>query len=106
MSDISKLTLLDNQTYDLKDAQVRQQISPIENSSVASSAYGIGEYLQLNGILYITTAEIHVGDNLVVDTNIEEIKVSEELLKIIQIINDLGLSVVNGKLCVTYEVTT
>ena len=106
MPDISKFQALDNTVYNIKDLKGRQQISPIENSSVSTSSYVIGQYLQLDGILYITIAPIQIGDALVVDTNIEQVKISEELLKTIQMITDLGLSVVDGKLCVTYEVNT
>lgn len=51
----------------------------IEDTSVASKDYAVGEYLVYSMILYVVTAAITAGDTLTPDTNIRSTTVGEEM---------------------------
>ena len=95
---------------DQKDAIAREYIddklAPVETSP-ATAAHTAGSLLIYNGTLYKATADIAIGDTLMVGTNISVTDLDEvaSLLKsaISAKQNDLSLSVVSGKICMTYE---
>lgn len=52
--------------------KIRQSLAnSIENTSIASKAYNMGDYLWYNGKLCIVLTNIATGDNLVLDSNIQ-----------------------------------
>lgn len=69
-----------------------------EETSPAQAAHTIGSYLIYAGDLYKVISAISVGDTLTAGTNIRKTTVAEELEN-----NDVGFSVQNGILCVTFE---
>ena len=64
-----------------------------------SGGYGAGEYVYHEGKLYTFTAA-HTG--AWTGTDVEAVKLADEVSQLKSEIDDLGLSVVSGKLCVTY----
>ena len=76
--------------------------APVEDSTTSAHAYTVGKHLIYNEVLYKVTAPIAIGDALVVNTNISATNVITEVEASGQ---DIGLSIVDGKLCVTYETT-
>lgn len=57
-------------------------IAPIEETSTASRAYSVGNYLIYNQLLYQVTNSISSGDTITVGTNVERVLVSGELKEI------------------------
>lgn len=83
-----------------EDKKTRESIAPVEETATASQAYAAGEEFYYNGILYKATAAIAQGGTITPDTNCTTAdKVSTE----IKALKALGLSVVNGKVCQTYN---
>ena len=84
-----------------EDKKTRESIAPVEETATASQAYAIGEEFYRNGILYKATAAIAQGETITPGTNCTAAdKVSTE----IKALKALGLSVVNGKVCQTYNI--
>lgn len=92
MANVSKIKVPNGTTYNIKDSTARSNataantlatlamnnIATIE-SSTASKAYSVGDYLVLNGQLYEVTTAIDSGDTLTVGTNISATTVGDEL---------------------------
>lgn len=64
-----------------------------------SGGYGAGEYVYHEGKLYKFKAA-HTG--AWTGTDVEAVKLADEVSQLKSAIDELGLSVVSGKLCVTY----
>ena len=77
--------------------KIANSISP-EETSPAQTARTIGSYLIFAGDLYEVISAISVGDVLTEGQNIRKTTIAEKLEN-----NDVGFSVQNGMLCVTYE---
>ena len=62
--------------YDLADGI---NIAEQELTSIASKRHAVGSYFIYNGILYITTVEILVGNTIIPDTNCKHVKLAEQI---------------------------
>lgn len=91
-----------NETRVIRDINGQQMLATIEASTTASKAYAVGDYLIANDKIYKVTAAIASGGTITVGTNVAEAKVGTELTELNRQISDLGLSVVSGKLNMTY----
>lgn len=99
IGDISKITTLTGDTYNVKDASAREQIDSISDSTskienlatieghVASKNYTIGEYVIIDGDLYRTTQNVSYGAQFKPNVNIVKTSVTEELEAILMHIN-------------------
>lgn len=62
---------------------LQEQITEnVETSTTASKAYGIGEYLTLNGVLYRVKSNIASGATITVGTNVEEKSINSAISNI------------------------
>lgn len=57
--------------------------SNIENSGKASKAYSINDFLMMNNTLYMVTANISSGEDIIVGTNVSQTTVGEQLTAIL-----------------------
>ena len=80
---------------------LENNIAPTEVSP-AESEHTVGSYLFYNGNYYEVTKAIAIDDTLTEGTNIEHTTVSDQLGQGGGT-TDIGLSVVGGQLCVTFE---
>lgn len=88
---------------DAKDKAYAANIAPVETSP-ATSGHLTGTQIIYNGVLYDVIADIDATDALVVGTNIAAADdVSEQISDVKQALSDLGLTVVDGKLCAVYN---
>ena len=71
--------------YDITD----KNIATIEETSTASQAYSVGDYLVYQGVLYKVTSAISQGGALTVGSNITSTSVGDELAKIESTVNGL-----------------
>lgn len=75
----------------------------INEKSPALAAHAAGTYIIYAGEFYKVTRDIAIGDVLTEGTNISKTTIAEELSKGGGGGGDTGLSIVDGKLCVTYD---
>jgi len=66
--------------YDLADGA--NLAASVEASSTAAHAHAIGEHFLYNGLVYVATQAIAVGDSISVGTNCDRIYVADKLLKL------------------------
>ena len=90
MSEIKEIRV-GGTNYDLTD----KNIATIEDTSTASQAYSVGEYLAYNGILYKVTTAISKGDPLTVGSNIASTLVGNELKAVNSAIDTLNANLTN-----------
>ena len=66
MADISSITLPDGSTYNLRDnSKVSlNSVAPVENSTTASEAHGLGSIFFLENILCRALSDISIGDTI------------------------------------------
>ena len=69
-------------------------LATIEETSTASQAYAVGDYMVYNGILYKVTQAITSGGTITVGTNITADKVGDELKGITASLTELESSLV------------
>ena len=79
-------------------------VATVETSSTSAHAYAIGDLFILNGVLYKATAAIAVGGTITAGTNCQTATVGGEVSDLKNTLNNLGLTVVDGKLCAVYNV--
>lgn len=84
-------------TYEIVDEQGRANIAP---SFSASTAYSAGDYVIYGGKLYQFTSGHAAG--AWTGSDAEETTVSEDITALKEDYQDLGLSVVDGALNITY----
>lgn len=85
-------------------ASAAKSIAPVENGTTAVSSYQIGKEFMRQGVLYKAKTAITAGDTLTLNTNYELADpVSTQLDNVKNALSDLGLTVVNGKLCAVYN---
>ena len=97
-------------------------IAPVEATTTASRAYQKGDFFVLSDKLYKAKAAITSGGTIVIGTNCEEVQVGSELKNLNNVtesiddleesvdelsntLSNLGLTVVDGKLCAVYSET-
>ena len=89
-----------------EDKKYAANVAPVETSP-ATATHTAGTQIIYNGVLYDVTADIAVNDALATTgagANIAAADdVSEQISNVKQALSDLGLTVVNGKLCVVYN---
>lgn len=78
-----------NETRTIRDLNGQQMLATIEESTTASKAYAVGDYLILNDKVYKVTVAIASGGTITVGTNITETKVGAELTNLNRQISDL-----------------
>ena len=78
MSDLSAIKL-NGTTYTLSDDYARDSMAKIEYGTLATKAYAVGDFLINNNHLYKVTSAIAIGVKFVVGTNIELVKLSDEV---------------------------
>ena len=78
MSDLSAIKL-NGTTYTLSDDYARDSMAKIESGTLATKAYAVGDFLINNNHLYKVTSAIAIGVKFVVGTNIELVKLSDEV---------------------------
>lgn len=76
--------------------------APTETSP-ASSPHAVGSFIIYGGKTYMVLEAIEKGDTLTAGTNITAAAVGGRIKAIEEGIAAKGLSVVNGRLCITYE---
>lgn len=89
-----------------EDKKYAANVAPVETSP-ATAAHIAGTQIIYNGVLYDVTADINANDPLATTgagANIAAAdKVSEQISNVKQALSDLGLTVVDGKLCAVYN---
>lgn len=89
-----------------QDKAYAANIAQVETSP-ATSAHTAGTQIIYNGVLYDVTADIAANDVLATTgagANIAAADdVSEQISNVKQALSDLGLTVVDGKLCAVYN---
>ena len=100
---------------DDEDNKFAANITPVEEDATsASQGYAVGQQLILDGVLYDVTAAITAGDPLATtgaganisaadDVTTQITATNTELSSVKQALSDLGLTVVDGKLCAVYN---
>lgn len=83
--------------YKIQDTDTRGMIA--DNFS-ASSAYSAGDYVIYNDILYRFSADHAAG--VWTGTDVSAVQLAEDVTDLKSAFNELGLSVVNGAICVSY----
>jgi hypothetical protein len=78
MSDLSAIKL-NGTTYTLSDDYARDSMAKIEYGTLATKAYDVGDFIINNNHLYKVTSAIAIGVKFVVGTNIELVKLSDEV---------------------------
>ena len=78
MSDLSAIKL-NGTTYTLSDDYARDSMAKIEYGTLATKAYAVGDFLINNNHLYKVTSAIAIGVKFTVGTNIELVKLSDEV---------------------------
>ena len=89
----------------------KKVIAPVESTSTASQAYAVGKKFFYNNILYKCTTAIAKNGSIVPGTNCTTADSVEtqidstdtEVSNVKQALSDLGLTVVDGKLCAVYN---
>lgn len=85
-------------------AAAAKSIAPVENGTAAAGSYGIGENFMREGVLYKAKTAITAGDTLTLNTNYElDDPESVQIGNLKQALSNLGLTVVDGKLCAVYN---
>lgn len=69
----------DTKTLNGEVEDIHSNVATIEDSSTASKAYAVGEFLVYNSQLYKVTAAIASGDTLTVGTNIASTSIGDEI---------------------------
>ena len=79
---------------------VNSNLAPAENGSTASTNYAVGEHLTRNKVLYRARTAITAGDSFTVGTNIEAVKVGDEITQVKSDITGIEgkIDTVNGNL--------
>ena len=85
-------------------AAAAKSIAPVENGDNAVGSYEIGDQFMRNGVIYKAKIAIDANDPLTLNTNYElESDLETQLSNVNEALSDLGLTVVNGKLCAVYN---
>lgn len=90
---------LDKINFDSTSYEIVPEIAPLFNTS---TAYAAGDCVIKDAVLY--RFKIAHAAGAWIGTDADAIEVGKELTGLKQDFNKLGLSVVNGALCVTYNV--
>lgn len=90
---------------------MRKDIAPVETSSTASRAYSAGDKFYYNNLLQKATTDIAQGDTLTLNTNYKNAdpvtttiqNLSTQVTSLKETLTNLGLTIVDGKVCQTYN---
>lgn len=86
------------------DQVIKDMIAITETSATAAHNYEIGDEFIYQDALCKAKATISVGDTLVLNTNYESAgAIGDQFSDVKQALSDLGLTVVDGKLCAVYN---
>ena len=77
--DYKKTLTVNAKTFHIQDEFAQKAFGSLEETSVASKAYAVGELLMFDGTLYKVTDAINLGATLTPGTNIKATSVSEEV---------------------------
>lgn len=85
-------------------AAAGKAIASVENGTTAVGTYAVGEQFIREGVLYKAKTSITAGDTLTLNTNYELADdLDTQIGNVKQALSDLGLTVVDGKLCAVYN---
>lgn len=70
---------INNTQYDFSDEKSLSNLAKVEETSIASKAYSVDDYLIFDGYLCKVTNSIAQGDTIVLNTNVVITTVTEEL---------------------------
>lgn len=86
---------------------MRKDIAPVETSATASQAYKVGDKFYYGNLLQEATQDIAQGGTLTLNTNYKNadpVTTSvQNLSNQVTTLSNLGLTVVDGKLCAVYN---
>lgn len=81
-----------------------KSIAPVENGTTSAGSYAVGEQFMRDGALCRVKTPISAGATLTLNTNYELAPAVEaQIQELSSAFNALGLSVVNGEVCQTYN---
>ena len=98
------MTFLDLEGLKYFKDKENEQIAPVEELATASQAYAVGEYFWYEGNFCKAKTPIAQGDEFVQNTNFTVDKMGKDLYEVKSNFDSLGLSVIDGKINITYTI--